>query len=122
MRYAGSNAFASAYKNILQDIPDYAGLSTTSLDATSSERQQDTFSQARVEGAGLNSMEIVKSAAHKARGIEAGGQAQAAATRASGMSSMIGSIAGGIGSLDFSGGGGGSSGWTPSFNAYTPQF
>ena len=104
MRYAGSNAFASAYKNMLQDVPDYTGLSTIGMDAASSERQQDTFSQAQVEGAGLNSMEIVKSAAHLARGIKAGGMAQAAATRASGMSSMIGGIAGGIGSLNFGGG------------------
>ena len=96
--------------DFLSDKPDIVGLGTLGLDAASSERKSNIFSEAKVHGAGLNSMEIVQSAAHRARGIEAGGQAQAAATRASGMSNMIGSIAGGIGSMSFGGGGGTSAG------------
>ena len=42
-------------------------------------------SELQVHGAGLDSMTQIKTAAHQARGIEAGGQAQAAATRASGF-------------------------------------
>lgn len=91
--------------DFLSDKPDIVGLGTLGLDAASSERKSNIFSEAKIHGAGLNSMEIVQSAAHQARGIEASGQAQAAATRASGMSNMIGSIAGGIGGMDFGGGG-----------------
>ena len=92
-------------QNFLSDLPDVAGMSALSMDAASSERQSGIKSELQVHGAGLDSMTQIKTAAHQARGIEAGGQAQAAATRAGGFSSMIGSIAGGIGSMDFGGGG-----------------
>ena len=105
MRFAASSNFS----DWLSAPPDFAGMSALSMDAASSERMSGIQSELKVQSAGLDSMTQIKSAAHKARGIEAGGQAQAAATRASGMSSMIGSIAGGIGSMDFGGGGGGSS-------------
>ena len=85
--------------NFLTKGTDYGELGTLAMDAASSERQTDTAAEAKIHGAGLESMAMVKQAAHQARGIEAGGMARAAATRASGMSSMIGSIAGGIGSL-----------------------
>lgn len=118
MRYAG----APSVVNFLAQGPNYGDVSSMGMDANSAENINSTRSQLKTHAAGLDSMGIVKSAAHQARGIEASGMAQAAATRASGMSNMIGSIAGGIGSLDFSGGGGSSSGWTPSFDASTPLF
>ena len=99
MRYAG----APSVVNFLAQGPNYGDVSSMGMDANSAENINSTRSQLKTHAAGLDSMSIVKSAAHEARGIEAGGMAQAAATRASGMSNMIGSIAGGIGSLDFTG-------------------
>ena len=103
MRFAAGPKMTS----FLTDGPDFAAIGSTGMDAASAERQTDIAAEAKIHGSGLESMSMIKQAAHQARGIKAGGQAQAAATRASGMSGMIGSIAGGIGSLDFSGGGGG---------------
>ena len=97
MRFAASSNFS----DFLSAPPDFAGMATLGMNAASSERQSGILSELKVQGAGLDSMTQIKSAAHRARGIEAGGQAQAAATRASGFSSMLGSIAGGIGSIDF---------------------
>ena len=99
MRFAAGPKMTS----FLTDGPDFAAIGSTGMDAASAERQTDIAAESQIHGAGLESMSMIKQAAHQARGIEAGGQAQAAATRASGMSGMIGSIAGGIGSLDFSG-------------------
>ena len=66
-----------------------------------------------VASAGLDAMAKVKASKHNARAIIAGAEADAAATQAQGMSSMIGSIASGFGSMDFSGGGGSSATFTP---------
>ena len=103
MRFAGAPQVAA----FLSDRPDYGAVADLGLRARSKERQTATAAEARTHMAKLDAMAEVRAAEHQARGIEAGGQAQAAATRASGMSGMIGSIAGGIGKLDFSGGGGG---------------
>ena len=118
MRFAGAPQVSA----FLSNRPNYGDVADLGLRARSKERQTATAAEARTHMAKIDAMAQVRAAEHQARGIKAGGQAQAAATRASGMSSMFGSIAGGIGNLDFSSGGGGSSGWTPSFNAYTPQF
>ena len=104
MRFAGAPQVAA----FLSDRPDYGAVADLGLKARSKERQTATAAEARTHMAKLDAMAEVRAAEHQARGIEAGGQAQAAATRASGMSGMFGSIAGGIGSLDFSGGGGNS--------------
>ena len=103
MRFAGAPQVAS----FLSDRPDYGAIADLGLQARSKERQTATAAEARTNMAKIDAMAQVRAAEHQARGIEAGGQAQAAATRASGMSGMFGSIAGGIGNLDFSGGGGG---------------
>ena len=100
MRFAGSPQVSA----FLSDRPDYGAVADLGLKARSKERQTATVAEARTHMAKLDAMAQVRSAEHQARGIEAGGQAQAAATRASGMSGMFSSIAGGIGSLDFSGG------------------
>ena len=105
MRFAGGPRITS----FLGDSPDYGKIAQTGMDAASKERQSATYSRANTHLAGLDAMAQVRSAEHQARGIAAGGQAQAAATRASGMSGMFGSIAGGIGGLNFGGGGGGNS-------------
>ena len=118
MRFAGAPQVAA----FLSDRPDYGAVADLGLRARSKERQTATAAEARTHMAKLDAMAEVRAAEHQARGIEAGGQAQAAATRASGMSGMFGSIAGGIGSLDFGGSSSSTSSWSPSFNASTPQF
>ena len=100
MRFAGAPQVAA----FLSDRPDYGAVADLGLRARSKERQTSTAAEARTQMAKLDAMAQVRSAEHQARGIEAGGQAQAAATRASGMSGLFGGIAGGIGSLDFGGG------------------
>ena len=109
MRFAASSNFS----DWLSAPPDFAGMAALGMDAASSERQSGIRSELKVHGAGLDSMTQIKTAAERARGIEAGGQAAAAATRASGFSSMLGSIAGGIGSINFSGAGGSTYGYDP---------
>ena len=102
MRFAGAPQIAS----FLGDSPDYGALAQAGMNAASKERQSATYSRANTHVAGLDAMAQVRAAEHQARGIKAGGQAQASATRATGLSNMIGSIAGGVGNIDFGGGGG----------------
>ena len=101
MRFAGNTPGISSF---LSEGPDYGAVADLSMKARSKEKQTANAMEAQVHSAGLDAMALIKSSKHKAKGIAAGGQAQAAATRASGMSSMLGSIAGGIGSMDFGGG------------------
>jgi len=101
MRYAGSPQVSA----FLSDRPDYGAVADLSMKARSKEKQTATAAIGKVNAAGLDAMAQVRAAEHQARGIEAGGQAQAAATRASGVREMFDSIAGGIGKMDFSGGG-----------------
>jgi len=108
MRFAGAPQVSA----FLSDRPDYGAVADLGLRARSKERQRATAAKARTQMAEIDAMAQVRAAEHQARGIEAGGQAQAAATRASGMSGMLGSIAGGIGKMDFGGGGGSSSGFS----------
>ena len=103
-RFAGSPQMAS----FMQQGFDAGLVGETGMQAKSQERQYAALAQGEIGAMGLDAMGRIKSAAHQARAIEAQADAQAAATRASGMSSMISSIAGGIGSLNFSGGGGAS--------------
>ena len=105
MRFANSSAF----RNRLRRGIDISEISGAAMDADAKERINGLQTTYQVAGAGLDSLGQIKSAANQARAIEAGGQAQAAAARASGISSMIGGVAGGIASLDFGGGGGGGS-------------
>ena len=109
MRFAGAPQVSA----FLSDRPNYGAVADLGLRARSDERQRATAAKARTQMAEIDAMAQVRAAEHQARGIEAGGQAQAAATRASGMSGMLGSIAGGIGKMDF---GGGSSMSNPDFS------
>ena len=105
MRFAGQTPGISSF---LSEGPDYGAVADLSMKARSKEKQTANAMEAKIHATGIDAMAKIKASKHQARGIKAGGQAQAAATRASGMSSMFGSIAGGIGSMDFSGGSGGS--------------
>ena len=102
MRFAGAPQVAA----FLPDRPNYGAIADLGLQARSKERQTATAAEARTNMAKIDAMADVRAAEHEARGIEARGQAQASATRATGLSNMIGSIAGGVGNIDFGGGGG----------------
>jgi hypothetical protein len=100
MRFAGSNPQIASFMG--------SGIDTnlvgeSAMNARSQEKMTNTFEQGKIAATGLDALGQIKSAAHQGRAIEAQGDAQAAATRASGMSSMIGSIAGGIGDMSFGG-------------------
>ena len=109
MRFAGSPQMAS----FMGDSPAYDQISDVGTKMRSQNRQMNHEAEGFVASSGLNSMAKIKAATHNARAIVAGAEADAAATQAQGMSSMIGSIASGFGSMDFSGGGGSSATFTP---------
>ena len=100
MRFAGANI-----ASFMSERPNYGELGNLGMEARSSERQTNTASEGFVAQAGLDSMAKIKEAKYQAEGIEAQGAANAAATQAQGMSSMISGIAGGIGNMSFGGGG-----------------
>lgn len=102
MRFAGANI-----AGFMSERPNYGELGNLGMKARSSERQTNAASEGFVAQAGLDSMAKIKEAKYQAEAIEAQGAANAAATRAQGMSSMFSGIAGGIGNMSF---GGGSSG------------
>ena len=97
MRFAGDSM-----KGYLGQGPDFTGMGRINLDNRSSERRSVTGAEANVSTSGLDSMAKVRSAEWNAKAIAAQGQAQASATRAQGFANMLGSIAGGIGNIDFS--------------------
>ena len=111
MRFAGANI-----ASFMSERPNYGELGSLGMEARSSERQTNSASEGFVAQAGLDSMAKIKEAKYQAEGIEAQGAANAAATQAQGMSSMIGSIAGGIGNMSFGGGGGATGGYAGSMN------
>ena len=99
MRFAGANI-----ASFMSERPNYGELGSLGMEARSSERQTNSASEGFVAQAGLDSMAKIKEAKYQAEGIEAQGAANAAATQAQGMSSMISGIAGGIGNMSFGGG------------------
>ena len=109
MRFAGSPQI----KDFIADSPRFDQIANTFSDARSDNRSMNHAAEGHVASSGLNAMSKIKQAGHQARGIIAGGEADAAASRAQGMSGMMSGIAGGIGNISF--GGGGSS--TPAFGS-----
>ena len=112
MRFAGANI-----ASFMSERPNFGELGSLGMEARSSERQTNTASEGFVAQAGLDSMAKIKEAKYQAEAIEAQGAANAAATRAQGMSSMMSGLAGGIGKMNFGGtfkymGGPGSTGGT----------
>ena len=101
MRFAGGPQMS----RFMGDSPRYDQLSDIHNEARSVNRQMNHEAEGFVASAGLDAMAKVKASKHNARAIIAGAEADAAAQKASGMSSMIGSIASGFGSMDSSGGG-----------------
>lgn len=99
MRFAGANI-----ASFMSERPNYGELGNLGMEARSSERQTNTASEGFVAQAGLDSMAKIKEAKYQAEAIEAQGAANAAATRAQGMSSMMSGLAGGIGNMSFGGG------------------
>lgn len=99
MRFAGANI-----AGFMSERPNFGELGSFGMEARSSERQTNSAAEGLVAQSGLDSMAKIKEAKYQAEGIEAQGAANAAATRAQGMSSMISGIAGGIGKMSFGGG------------------
>ena len=101
MRFAGAPQIA----NFLSESPRYDQIADVFSESRSQNRQMNHEAEGYVAQSGLNAMSKIKQAGHQARGIIAGAEADAAASRASGMSGMMSGIAGGIGNISFGGGG-----------------
>ena len=100
MRFAGANI-----ASFMSERPNFGELGSLGMEARSSERQTNSAAEGFVAQAGLDSMAKIKEAKYQAEAIEAQGAANAAATQAEGMSSMMSGLAGGIGKMSFGGGG-----------------
>ena len=88
--------FAAQQPGIAQFLtsgPDYGGISDLGMQARSKERQTGYKAEANIRVNALDAMAKIKAAKHEAKGIIAGGQAQASATQAQGLSSMFSNIA-----------------------------
>ena len=98
MRFAGSNPQLSAF---ISESPQYDQIGNTAQDAQSAKRQTAVATEAETAGAGLNAMANVEKAKFDAEATRAMGMANAASTQWQGFGNMMGSIAGGIGKMDF---------------------
>ena len=110
MRFAASSP---QIKNFLADSPAYGQISNAFTKARSANRALNHEAEGFIASSGLNAMSKIKASEHQARAIVAGGEADAAASQAQGMSGMMSGIAGGIGNISF---GGGSSSSTSAMN------
>lgn len=104
MRFAGSPQLAG----FMSDSPAYDQISDANSKARSDNRAMNHAAEGFVASSGLSAMAKIKSAHENARATIAGAEADAAASQAQGMGSIFSGIAGGIGNMDFSGGGGAS--------------
>lgn len=98
MRFAGDamNPGAGLFSSASKSAPDYTNLSFTAMNERSKEKQSSMYSGAKVAGEGINSIGAAMAGQNQAEGIIAAGEAEASATQANAMSSMIGDIGGGI--------------------------
>ena len=103
MRFAAQQPGIAEF---LTSGPDYGGITDLGMQARSKERQTGYQAEANIRVNALDAMAKIKAAKHEAKGIIAGGQAQAAATQAQGLSSMFGNIATGVANFKKPDGGG----------------
>ena len=103
MRFAAQQPGIAEF---LTSGPDYGGITDLGMQARSKERQTGYQAEANIRVNALDAMAKIKAAKHEAKGIIAGGQAQAAATQAQGLSSMFSNIAYGAARFKTPGGGG----------------
>jgi hypothetical protein len=86
-----------AMENILsKNTPDYGKISKTAGRAKTNEEISSMQAMANVQNAGISSLANTKASAFNAQATIAQGEANADAIQAEGMSSMIGSIGGGL--------------------------
>ena len=97
MRFAGGPKMAA----FMTETPNYGEMGDVMQKGQSMQRQTATQAEGYMASQGLDAMGKIKAAEFAAEATIAAGNAQASATRAQGMQSMIGSIAGGVGSMDF---------------------
>ncbi len=100
-RFAGEKVDVSAY---LGNGPDFSALGNMGQEANSYMKKAGYNAAAEVASAGISSMGTVMGSKFGADATRAQGEAAASGIEAKGMSSMISSIAGGIGGLNFGGG------------------
>ena len=81
------------------NTPDFTAIGGTNMKGQSMQRNAATKAEGLVHGTGINSMAQVAGAGFKADAIKAQGQAQAQASKANGISSMVSGIAGGFGAM-----------------------
>ena len=99
MRFAGGPKMA----NFFADAPRFDQITNMATRARSENRAMNHEAEGFIASSGLNAMSKIKQAGHQARAIVAGGEADAAASQAQGMSGMMSGIAGGIGNISFGG-------------------
>ena len=114
-RFAGTNL-----SNFMSGTMNYSDISGASMNGRSQERKAVMSGEADIANAGLKSLGMIKSAEYKADAIEAGGQAQMMGQLASGISSAVSGIAGGISARPTGGGSLPSMSDGTSFNPYSP--
>ena len=86
------------------DSPRFDQIANMGTRARSENRAINHEAEGFIAASGLNAMSKIKQAGHQARAIVAGGEADAAASQAQGMSGLMSGIAGGIGNISFGGG------------------
>ena len=118
MRFAGSNPQLTSF---MSQSPRFDQIGDTAQNAQSAKRQTAMATEAETAGAGLNSMAMIEKAKFDAEATRAQGQAQATATTWQGFGNMMGSIAGGVGSMNLGGGSGGFGSTGGSGSTFTPS-
>jgi hypothetical protein len=93
---AAKNAGGSMDSILAKNSPNYAALSNTASAGQSQQKVAGMEAQAMVQNAGINSLASAQQGAFGAQATIAQGEANADAIQAEGMSSMIGSIGGGL--------------------------
>ena len=93
---AAKNAGGSMDSILAKNSPDYGMLSNAASAGQSSQRVTGMNAKASVQNAGINSLASAQQGAFGAQSTIAQGEAAASATRSQGLSSMIGSIGGGL--------------------------
>ena len=93
---AAMNSGAAMEGILAKTTPNYGALSDTASAAQSAERVAAMNAAAKLQNAGISSLANTQASAFGAQATIAQGEAAADATRAQGMSSMIGDIGGGL--------------------------
>lgn len=117
MRFASENPSVASY---MTSSPSYGDVGMAFQNSRGQLKAAAHEAEGYTQSMGLDALGKVKSAEAQAPGIIAGGAARGGAAQAQGMAGMFSGIAGGIGKLDFGGGGGGSFAYDPAGSQGNP--